>query len=319
MERLNAETDVRHKRRALSNDEVRRLIAAAMESEVEVQGYDGETRARNYQISYLTGLRRGELASLTPASFKLAAAHPTLTVEARSSKHRRKDTLPMHPELVELVCDWIAGLELDEPLFPKLARRKTYTMVQKDLERAGIPYETHEGLADFHAAGRHSHITGLVRSGASIMEAKELARHADIRQTAKYTHIGIEDQAEALAGLPSPNAFQSVEMSGMRRDSGGVLGQEVSAGVSDAEPGERPENEKTPSGEGVFSCCVSASQELTFDVSSGGGGPPLVLSHLMAPKDLRQLFLSNWPPNWLPGRGICRCILRNSNRMFRAL
>ncbi|HZW30855.1 MAG TPA: hypothetical protein VFF52_09130 [Isosphaeraceae bacterium] len=81
--------------------------------------------------------------------------------------------------------EWTTGLEPDEPLFPRLARKKTYTMVQKDLERAGIPYETHEGLADFHAAGRHSHITGLVASGASIIEAKELAPHADIRQTAK--------------------------------------------------------------------------------------------------------------------------------------
>ncbi len=91
----------------------------------------------------------------------------------------------MHPELVALVREWTTGLEPDEPLFPRLARKKTYTMVQKDLERAGIPYETHEGLADFHAAGRHSHITGLVASGASIIEAKELAPHADIRQTAK--------------------------------------------------------------------------------------------------------------------------------------
>jgi hypothetical protein len=33
------------------------------------------------------------------------------------------------------------------------------------------------------------------------MEARELARHADIRQTAKYTHIGMEDQAEALGDL----------------------------------------------------------------------------------------------------------------------
>ena len=77
-------------------------------------------------------------------------------------------------------------------------------MVKKDLERIGIPYETPDGIADFHAEGRHSHITGLVRSGASIMEAKELARHADIRQTVKYTHIGMEDRAEALGGTAIP-------------------------------------------------------------------------------------------------------------------
>ena len=32
-------------------------------------------------------------------------------------------------------------------------------MVKKDLERVGIPYKTEEGVADFHAAGRHTHIT----------------------------------------------------------------------------------------------------------------------------------------------------------------
>ena len=50
---------------------------------------------------------------------------------------------------------------------------------------------------DWHGrAGRHSHITGLVRSGASISETKELARHADIRQIVKYTHIGMEDRGK---------------------------------------------------------------------------------------------------------------------------
>jgi hypothetical protein len=107
--------------------------------------------------------------------------------------------------VVALVREWTRDMALDERLFPRLDKKKTYTMVQMDLERAGTPYETHEGLADFHAGGRHSHITGLARSGATIMEAKELARHADIRQTAKCTHIGIDERAEALAGLNDHN------------------------------------------------------------------------------------------------------------------
>ena len=86
-------------------------------------------------------------------------------------------------------------------LFARIERKKTWLMVKKDLERMGIAYETPEGIADSHAAGRYSHITGLIRSEASIMEAKELTGHADIRQTAKYTHIGMEDRAEALANL----------------------------------------------------------------------------------------------------------------------
>jgi site-specific recombinase XerC len=272
IERLNAETDVRHQRRALTTDEVSRLVRAARESGVEVQGYSGELRARVYLMSFLTGLRRLELASLTPQSFKLDDAQPTLVVQASSSKHRRKDTLPMHPDLVAMVREWTTGMEPDAPLFPGIGWKKTYTMVQKDLERAGIPYKTHEGLADFHAAGRHSHITGLVRSGASIMEAKELARHADIRQTAKYTHIGMEDRAEALGNLPTPKTYASAELSEIRRVSGGVLGQEVSAAGTEGGENGLPVNDETPSGEGVSSSLGVASQELAVDASYGGGG-----------------------------------------------
>ena len=35
-------------------------------------------------------------------------------------------------------------------------------MVKQDLEKAGILYITSDGVADFHAAGRHSFITGLL-------------------------------------------------------------------------------------------------------------------------------------------------------------
>ncbi len=56
-------------------------------------------------------------------------------------------------------------------------------MVKKYLERVAILYETDQGIADFHAVGRHTYITELLRNGASLPEAKELARHADIKMT----------------------------------------------------------------------------------------------------------------------------------------
>lgn len=204
LERLNNEVDVRHKRRALTVAEVNKLLESARKSAEKIQNYTGEQRARIYLFSYFTGLRRSEMASLTPSSFQLDSDQPTLTIEAACSKHRRKDVLPLHPDLVVIVKSWIKGMEKDEPLFPKLDRRKTWLMVKKDLERAGIEYETAEGIADFHAAGRHTYVTGLLRNGVSITEARELARHSDVRMTMKYTHIGLEDQAKALAELPSP-------------------------------------------------------------------------------------------------------------------
>jgi len=206
MKRLNAEVDVRRKRRALSSDEMSMLLESARNSGKSIQCYTGEERARFYFMSYMTGLRRKELASLTPESFDLAAKTPTVTVQAACSKHRREDVLPLHPALVAELLHWIAPLGPTDELFPLLDRRRTWLCVKKDLERIGIPYRNADGVADFHAAGRHSHITGLIENGASLAEACELARHSDVRMTMRYTHIGLDSQAKALAALPAPSA-----------------------------------------------------------------------------------------------------------------
>ncbi len=173
---------------------------------------------------------------ITPRNFQLDATQPILTVAAAFSKHRREDTLPIHPDFVQTLRDWLAGIGPDEVLFPKLAKRRTWLMVKKDLERVGIPYVTPEGIADFHAAGRHTHITELLRNGASVPEAKELARHSDVKMTMKYVHIGIDDQARALASLPTPkNAADSVIEKEKPKDDPPESGQRLGSdsGVSD--------------------------------------------------------------------------------------
>ena len=235
--RLNNETDIRHARRALTSEEFLALVQSAIASDVSIQCYTGEERARIYLLSYMTGLRRGELASLTPASFDLDAEQPTLTVAAVDSKHRRRDLLPLHPELCPLVAEWTADLAADEPLFPKLAKRRTWLMVKKDLERAGIPYRTAEGVADFHAAGRHTHITNLLKSGVSLAHAMALARHGDVRMTMRYTHLGIDEQAAAIRSLP-PICQDIVRKSGVsgRPDKSRAVtgGSKQAAGMRDA-------------------------------------------------------------------------------------
>ncbi len=236
IERLNTAVDVRHARRALTAEEVAKLVDSARHSGIRIQGYSGEQRARIYLASFLTGLRRNELASLTRRSFALDTVPPTITVEATYSKHRRKDVLPLHPELVSMLRVWLKSLEPGEKLFPMLARRKTWRMVKKDLERVGIAYENEDGIADFHAAGRHTHITELLRNGASLAETKELARHSDIKTTMKYTHIGLKDQARAVAAIPAPKGRQAtsanVSSNGAlhgRCISGGAEGQRVAS------------------------------------------------------------------------------------------
>jgi integrase len=86
IERLNPDVDVRHKRRARSKAEFALLLKSARESGIRIQRFTGEQRTRIYTPSYMTGLRRRELGSLSRQSFDLVGEPSTLTVEAANSK-----------------------------------------------------------------------------------------------------------------------------------------------------------------------------------------------------------------------------------------
>ncbi len=202
LEPLNTEIDNRHPRRALSLGELQQLAKSARQSGKIVEGFDGEQRARIYLISYFTGFRRREISSLTPGSFDLNSSKPTVTIEAAFSKHRRRDVMQLHHALVEMLSAWLSDVPADQVLFPRLAKRKTWLMVKKDLARTGIPYKTSEGVADFHAIGRHTHITALDEAGVGPSMLQTLARHSDFKTTRRYIHVGAKEQSQAIQLLP---------------------------------------------------------------------------------------------------------------------
>jgi integrase len=96
---LNAQSDVRRERRTLGADEFGRLVEAVKVGEPS-RGLSGPDRALLYTVAANTGLRAGELVSLTADSFDLDTDQPTVTVEAAYSKHRRRDVLPLRADLV---------------------------------------------------------------------------------------------------------------------------------------------------------------------------------------------------------------------------
>lgn len=83
---FNVALDKRHERRALTVDELDRLILAAETGPV-ILGMIGADRAMLYRVAVGSGFRANELRSLTPESFDLCANPPTITVEAGYSKH----------------------------------------------------------------------------------------------------------------------------------------------------------------------------------------------------------------------------------------
>ncbi len=207
LSRYNPDADRRRVRRDLTPDELAKLLRAA-ESGPSRIGLSGPDRAIMYALAAGTGLRAGEIASLTPESFDLNADPPTVTVRGAYSKHRREDVQPMRRDLAERLRPWLLGRVLRAPVFdtPRLPE-KTGKLIHADLTAAGVPYEDEDGrVADFHAL-RVSFVSAVVRAGASPKEAQTLARHADPSLTFKvYAKTRMHDLSRALEAVPGPPA-----------------------------------------------------------------------------------------------------------------
>ncbi len=201
----NAETDRRHERRALDTEEMRALFLATKESDKTLRGLTGQDRLMVYSLAASTGLRAGELATLTPSSFDFDVKLPAVRIDAENSKNGKNAELPLHPDLVAPFREYLAGREAYAVVWPGTWWEKAAAMLRRDLEAAGIAYRDAEGrVVDFHAMGRVSFITALAKSGVHPRTAQELARHSDINLTmGTYSKLTVRDLSAAVGNLPS--------------------------------------------------------------------------------------------------------------------
>lgn len=197
----NANVDRRRIRRAGTAAEILAVINATRDSGITVRRLSGPDRAMLYATAVLTGLRAGELASLTRANLDLDAETPTITIRAAQSKHRREDHLPLHRDLVTQLKAWLVGRGC-ERLWVGAWYRHAGAMLRDDLALAHVPYRDSLGrYLDFHAL-RHTFITNLARAGVHPRVAMTLARHASVAITMNvYTHVDMSEARDALGKL----------------------------------------------------------------------------------------------------------------------
>ncbi len=225
--RVNVQIDIRHVRRPLTQHEFLRLIVSTRSGRT-LRGHSGADRAMLYLVAGMTGLRASELASLKCDSFHLESDPATVVVEAAYSKHRRRDEVPLHPELVNELRAWLVGKPENQPLWPgKWAKNNEASdLIKHDLNAARVAWigestteeekqereasdflkyrDTAGHVADFHSL-RHRFVTELVKAGVQPKDAKELARHSTITLTMdRYAHVGVQDTANAVAKLTMP-------------------------------------------------------------------------------------------------------------------
>ena len=221
---LNVRTDRRHDRRAISIDELRWLLETTRNGP-ERFGMTGPERSMLYRVAVETGLRRGELRSLTRTSFDLNDKNPTVTVAASYSKHRRQDVLPLRAdttaELHEfLACKMPGTLAFNVPK----GKHDAADMFRADLaaaraiwlDKAGTPEERKAReatsfltyvdaagrFADFHSL-RHTCGSLLASSGVHPKVAQSIMRHCTIDLTmSRYSHVFAGQEASAVSALP---------------------------------------------------------------------------------------------------------------------
>jgi integrase len=207
----SVEADRRHDRRSPTDQEVATLFShLASPAAKKRSGMSGPQRSLAYQVSMATGLRGGEVRTLTRESFDLGEG--SLTVRAAYSKRRRKDTQLLPTWLVAELTTWFAaGGGLWAGFHPKWPGRQ----LKADLALAGVPFEVKgpDGplFFDFHAL-RHWYCSKLASMpGISPKTLMELCRHSSAQLTLSvYAHAQKDQERAAVDLLPQPGVSRLV-------------------------------------------------------------------------------------------------------------
>jgi integrase len=262
--KADEKADPRRKRRSLTEDELVKLLDVARRRplldmmtvrrgkrrgeafaslrdetryRLEMLGWE---RALIYTTLVLTGLRKGELASLSVGQLDLDANPPYLVLDAADEKNRQGTTIPLRADLAADLREWLAyklarlqdaatnapavpfdpgagrgdfrgavgptlipsRLPADTPLFCIPAG--LLRILNRDLKAAGIPKRDERGRTlDVHAM-RTTLGTLLSKDGVAPRTAQAAMRHSKIDLTMNvYTDPKLLDVAGAMEALPS--------------------------------------------------------------------------------------------------------------------
>jgi len=234
----NERDDRRRVARALTVDEMRRLLATARRRPVEdalriTRGPSagtlaaklsterraeleriGDERALIYKTAILTGLRKNELRTLRVGDLSFGDL-PFVALRAVNEKNRKGSTVPLRSDLADDLRRWVAGRPAAELVFTVPAG--LLRIFDRDLVAAGIDkIDEHGRRVHLHAL-RHSTGTALSAAGVAPRVAQAVMRHSDIALTMNtYTDERLLGGAEAVELLPDLPLGSATDPAGSR-------------------------------------------------------------------------------------------------------
>ena len=220
----NPKADRRRERRPLLPDEWPWLRDAATHGR-DRGGMSGPERALLYELALQTGLRAGELRSLTRGRLHLEGTTPCVTCRANSTKNAKPPRQHVTPDLADRLRDHARGKLTGARLFDMPPETDTADMLRADLADARTAYidathhdpqqqqqqrreddflheRNHDGeVLDFHAL-RHTCGAWLAMRGVHPKAVQAVMRHSTITLTMDtYGHLFPGTEADAVARL----------------------------------------------------------------------------------------------------------------------
>lgn len=145
-----------------------------------------------------TGLRRGELLTLTWADVDLAARQ--LTVQGHNAKSAQTRNVPLNVEAHHVLTVWKELRPAAAPDACVFARSGGKAMTR--IDNAWDTVTSLAGLQNFRFHDcRHHFASKLVMAGVPLNTVRDLLGHASIDMTMKYSHLAPDTLAHAVEKL----------------------------------------------------------------------------------------------------------------------
>ena len=185
----------------MTKDEIDRLLQTTAAGD-ERNEMPPDERVLIYRLLLGTGLRSTELSLLTPSQFDFE--YNRLIIEAKKTKNKKADVLPIKSNLVQSVKKRVAE---NNTLPTERIFSHDHTQIRNifyaDLQAAGIDRKGADGRClDVHSL-RKTFGTMLAMAGVPLTTTQRLMRHSSPLLTAKlYIDVDPFNMAEALEKLP---------------------------------------------------------------------------------------------------------------------
>lgn len=146
------------------------------------------------ELSIYTGMRRNELATLTPARVNLAERYATVLAKRKARQGYRERRVYLNTPAVALLAERLTpGLDPQQPIFRLINLRRLWDRVRREIGRPDVRWH------DL----RHTHGTMLGRSTRDPRLVQKSLGHTHLQTSMIYVHTDHAAVVEAVETIPA--------------------------------------------------------------------------------------------------------------------